>query len=374
MTTINPQAATSTDRADPGRLVVDKPDANAIKVISLDHVTELVFSFSLTQVKVAVLDVDVILIFPDGAKIILPAFAFAVVASTAPEITTPDGVVAPQKFLAMVGDTKLSDQLPSVTLTAVPQQANKGAAEQGDVQQNATGPGEADPAPPPSPMQPARLSAEETEEEDGPGEADPIRVHVVKTESFTDSSSASSTATKTEPPHPPAPPNPNTGNDKVALLAVQLLGIGGQTTEDIPGKGILLKGGPSHEAAETDPAFETQMRAEALFGSSAADVIYADDPAIAPEGTSARLIDGHVTLPTAGWTATAAIIYGLPDGYPVMRQLTIRLVRLSRTRSPRFVRTVRIAWPWPRRSRTTVTRRALCGQPRRISAWRFISM
>ena len=310
------KAAAGSDGGALGRLVVEKPQANSIAVVSLDHVVELVLNFSLRDVKITVLDVDMVLLFPDGAKIILPGFALAVVAATAPEITSTDGAIEPQKFLTLVGETQLSDQMPSLTLTSVPQQQSKTGGPDETAEENATGPGEADPIPVASPPRPAEESEEEASNDDGPGEADPVRVHVIKTETFSDTSSSSSTASSDKDDDAPVvPTNPNTGDSKAAVLAIQLLGIGRQSVEEIPGKGLALAGGASHEAAETDPSFETQMRAESLRGTSGDDVIHADDPAITPEGTSARLLDGHVTMPDASWKAVAAIVYGLPEGY-----------------------------------------------------------
>src|SRR5690349_14920693 len=69
-----------------GILHVDRPGPDAIKVLDLTGAKELVFNFDLAICKVAVLDVDVVLLFPAGGKIILPGFAFSVVALSAPEL------------------------------------------------------------------------------------------------------------------------------------------------------------------------------------------------------------------------------------------------------------------------------------------------
>ena len=191
-----------------GVLVIERPAPNMIKVVDLASARELSFHFSLADVKVAVLDVDVVLIFPDGAKIILPGFAFAVVALEAPAIVALDGPVDGQTFLSLVGDTKLADQLPTLRLTDLDPAAPKA---EGQNQSGADqGPGESDPAPPPTPPRVDQSAADPDVNHGRYADEVPVEDRRIESENYTSYSTASFNATsshnKTDDPVPPAPP------------------------------------------------------------------------------------------------------------------------------------------------------------------------
>src|SRR5689334_5982658 len=173
-----------------GILHVERPEAKAIKVLDLTSAKELVFDFDLAACKVAVLDVDVVLMFPDGGKIILPGFAFSVVALSAHELMGPQGPIDPQHFLSLVGDTKVTDQLPTVRLTDLEVQAPKVENQTTDpTATTGVGPGEADPQPPPPPIRVVTL----TPQVDTSHHKDetPVKVIVAKSENFTSYASPS---------------------------------------------------------------------------------------------------------------------------------------------------------------------------------------
>ena len=52
----------------------------------------LKLDFASTEVKVAVLDVDLVLLFPDGAKVILPGYAFSLVGPDSTDANFSDKV------------------------------------------------------------------------------------------------------------------------------------------------------------------------------------------------------------------------------------------------------------------------------------------
>src|SRR5262249_19027610 len=137
-----------------GVLVVERPAADAISVVDLTNIKHVVLDFSMQGVKVAVLDVDVVLLFPDGGKVILPGFAFAMVALEAPTVTATDGPIDSQSFRSLVGETKIADQLPTIRLTDLEQHEVKADYRADDPISAGKGPGETDEQqqPPPQPV------------------------------------------------------------------------------------------------------------------------------------------------------------------------------------------------------------------------------
>jgi len=58
---------------------VHRPSPGAINVVEVPPGAHLKLDFPTTEAKFAVLDVDLVLLFPDGGKIILPGYAFNLV-------------------------------------------------------------------------------------------------------------------------------------------------------------------------------------------------------------------------------------------------------------------------------------------------------
>ena len=105
-----------------------------------------------------------------------------------------------------------------------------------------------------------------------------------------------------------------------ATLDIKLFGVTGSTTTAIVGSpdgGFDIRGAPAVAPARTDDSYVAQTRAETLAGTTGSDLIYADDPAKAPPGTSERLLDIDVSMPQVGWEAVTARVTGLPDGYAI---------------------------------------------------------
>ena len=264
------------------------------------------------------LDVDVVLLFPDGGKIILPGFAFSVVALSAPELMGPQGPIDPQHFLSLVGDTKVADQLPTVRLTDLQQQAPKVENPSPDPTAAAgVGPGEADPAPPPPPIKIVTLTP--LVDTGHYREESPVKISVVKSENFTSYASPSPppsqhTEDKKADPAPPAPPVVH----QDAQIDFKMLAYTKQSTETLPTGGEQISGGFGVAEAATDPAYAVQSAPEVINGTVQADIILPDDFGYAPQGTAPRVIDMTVTPTIAGASVTSVTISGMPDGISVI--------------------------------------------------------
>ena len=59
--------------------IVERPSAGEVRVIDIVDARTLKFAFPLSEVTVSILDIDAVLIFPNGGKIIMPSFALQIV-------------------------------------------------------------------------------------------------------------------------------------------------------------------------------------------------------------------------------------------------------------------------------------------------------
>ena len=291
---------------------IHRPAAGSIQVVEVPPGSNLKFDFATADTKVVVLDVDLVLLFPDGGKVIIPGFAFDLVGSGESEVAFLDKLLTSQELLARVGDVRLMDD------SGLPTMGSSGDAE-GEKKAAGASEEKAEAAPPTPPVQqavPAAPGAKLT------GVADfdtPPEDAGEMPRKATDNISAA--ASSGAPPSAPA--NENTGNGsgdgnvKAADLKITLLGVSDVKTTPLVSGGLEIRGAAAVTAATTDKTFSVQQQAETLTGTAAGDVIYADNPTSMPSGTTVRLIDIVAELPDAGVVATTATITNLPTGYAI---------------------------------------------------------
>ncbi|MEI8145534.1 MAG: hypothetical protein WCH83_08745, partial [Alphaproteobacteria bacterium] len=100
------------------QLLIERPDPGQVRVHDVAGFRSIKFAFPIDTAKVVVLDVDVVLVFPDGAKILLPGLALQIVTDAPPDLTFQDIQINPQAFVAKIGEVKLADSLPSMSLAS----------------------------------------------------------------------------------------------------------------------------------------------------------------------------------------------------------------------------------------------------------------
>ena len=130
-------AAAAAPPPDVEAMVIDRPGANERKIVDNPGAREVRFAFSLDEATVGLLDIDLVLSFPDGGQLILPGFVLSMIAAEPPRLLFGSLAVDPQAVIASAGDVRLVDELPQLTLS--------------DTQRVDVKPGEAPPAPPPAP-------------------------------------------------------------------------------------------------------------------------------------------------------------------------------------------------------------------------------
>lgn len=130
-------------------LIVDKPDPGKFAIHDLAGKTGVRFSFNLADGKIIILDVDVVITFPDDSKIILPGMALKLALSEQIGIEFADMALEEQELLSLAGDVKLADKVPSMNLSTV----ETGQASDEEQESKAAEP----PPPPPAPYVPPPL-------------------------------------------------------------------------------------------------------------------------------------------------------------------------------------------------------------------------
>ena len=95
---------------------VHRPAPGSISVVEVPPGAQLKLDFASTEAKFAVLDVDLVLLFPDGAKVIFPGYAFNLVGPESSEAVFSDKVVSPQQLLAFVDELRLLNDVNSPLL------------------------------------------------------------------------------------------------------------------------------------------------------------------------------------------------------------------------------------------------------------------
>ena len=283
--------------------VVHRPPAGGIDVVEVAPGSNVKFDFPTVDVKTLVLDVDLVLVFPDGGKIILPGYAFGLVTVGTGDATFTDRTLTSQQLLAKISDLRITEDDTHQSLGSVAEKEGEKKTEADKT---------ADDAPPPSPpaVPPSTSSkftgvADFDKAPEDPGDKSPRKL-----------------ADDVVPASSGAPPSAshssdNTGNVSAAKLTITLLGVSGDKVTTLAGGGQEIRGAPSVTEATTNSAFAVQQQTKSLVGTDHSDVIYVADPARMPTGTFERLIDIKATFPDAGVVADKATITNLPAGFAI---------------------------------------------------------
>ncbi len=286
-------------------LVIDRPPPGDYVVQEVPPGVTLKFNFKLSDVRISVLDVDLLLIFPDGGKIVLPGYSLGMLSGAGAQVIFLDKTLHGQELLASISDVQLAND--SETRLAGKSVEENHAETSGNEKQDEPPPPQA----PAMPAVPATPTSRLTGVADFARPLDEVEAGPRLRVEPTPTSSAG------------APPTPNTftsnddGNIRAAKLEITLLGVSGDISTPRPGGGVDLRGGASIPGATTNKDFALQQTPTTLNGTSQNDVIYARNPDRMPAGTYERLIDVKATFPDAGMVAKTATISNLPAGYAI---------------------------------------------------------
>ncbi len=296
---------------------INKPDAGTIRVIDTGNLPELNFSFAASDVKLTALDVDLVMIFKDNSKIILPTLAMDLVGANPPRLTFKGSAASPQAVVAQIGQTTLVDITPSVQLASPDFLPKKKGGNTNDADQNALGHNGIGGGEPPLPPQPVVSGAKsgKSGENDGAKTQDFTAPPVEKVQpgSITTGSNANafSSASVIPPVNRADPLNSATAYSfsQVPVFAkmYQIVEAHPQQT----GTNIFY-GGSGTSPADTISTFAAQNMAETLTGTDTADNIYADNKAYSAGGMAGRVISISPSLAN-GFVMNSLVISGVPS-------------------------------------------------------------
>jgi len=103
----------------------------------------------------------------------------------------------------------------------------------------------------------------------------------------------------------------------VPKLTFELFNAEGVTRSTENGETVITgsTGGPD---SSKNASFAAQSAPESIEGTSGDDVIFADDPAKAPQGTSLRVLDVVAEVPAANLQLLEILVPSLPAGYSIV--------------------------------------------------------
>ena len=301
---------------------ISKPDTGTIRVIDTGNLPEINFSFAAKDVKLSALDVDLVMIFNDNSKIILPNLAMDLVGANPPRLTFKGSVASPQAVVAQIGQTSLVEITPSVQLSSpdfLPRKkgGNTNNSDQNTTGQNGIGGGE-----PPVPPQPVVSGAKsgKTGENDGAKTADFSAPPLEKVQASNIANGTTPNAFSSASVIPTAmKADPLASATAYSFSQVPVIAKMYQIVEAHPQQTgtNMIYGGSGASPADTDYRFAEQIKAETLTGTDASDNIYADNPAFSAGGMAGRVISITPSLAT-GFTMDTLVISGVPSLYKVL--------------------------------------------------------
>ena len=266
--------------------------------------------------KVAVLDVDIVFIFPDGGKLILPGLAFALVALDAPSMVAEEGASMASIFSRLSATRGSPTRCRTIRLTDMEQKAVPTDEKTDEPTDSAAASADGVPAPPPMPI---KVVLPQIEDVGRYNEEAPVPIHMARSENFTTNDTASA---------PPSRPQREDGGSGAAPASA-----GRNPGFACHGQAPRGRRADTFDAAGRWRAHQRRFRGtsgrhrcelrhqsapEDLQGTSRTDVIHADDFDKAPPGTSLRVVDLTVAPPTVDAIATGMTITGVPDGVAIL--------------------------------------------------------
>ncbi|MBX9885753.1 MAG: hypothetical protein K2X68_12360, partial [Novosphingobium sp.] len=285
--------------------VAPKQDHGAAKVVQLDADDKARLGIKYAPFKVEIADVDVVLVFGDGSRIIIPGMALAAFSGRKPVILFDDKEFSAEQAVGMVGE--INPQNPSLELHLSSADAAK--------------PTEA--AKPPAAVQPedsAQAQAEAAAKEQQKHKFDEAGKALTAKISDAQPQTASPPGVISPRSATPAPDDalgPAGIGKLVPKLTFELFNSEG-VTRSTENSATVIKGDTGGPGSSKDSAFPAQSAPENVDGTAGNDVIYADDPAHAPQGNSLRVLNVVAEVPAKGLQLLQVLIPSLPAGYGIV--------------------------------------------------------
>ena len=284
---------------------VHKQAYGAAKVVALDSDDKAKLGIKYAPFKVEIADVDVVLVFGDGSRIIIPGMALAAFSGRKPVIQFSDKDFSADQAVGMVGE---------ITPQSAALELHLSSADT--------------PKPNEDPKQAAAVQPEDSAQAQAEAEAKQEQQHKSDDEGKALTEKISDTPPQTSsPPGVMSPRAADAAPDDalgpagigklVPKLTFTLYNEEGVTRSTENGQTVITgsTGGPD---SSKNAGFKAQSAPESIDGTSGNDVIYADNPAKAPQGNSLRVLHVVAEVPAGGLDLLQVLIPSLPPGYAVV--------------------------------------------------------
>ena len=302
---------------------IAKPDAGTIRVIDVGNTPELHFNFDALDVKMTALDVDLVMIFSDNSKLILPNLAMDLVSTNPPKLFFRGSLTSPQSVIAAISNVDLVSATPSVHLASPDYLPKKkgGNTEKQDVSTTGhDGVGGGEPPVPPVPVASgAKGSRSGGDEHSKTADfaAPPAPVVQPGTLAVSQGETAIS-----NPSVIPVGKAQSDNSGTAITFDVPVIAKMYQIVEPNPIKSVIgpttnIMGGSGTSPADIDSSFAAQNAIETIHGTAGNDEIWADNKAYSAGGMAGRVISLLPANATA-YTLTSLTVSGLPAGFTIL--------------------------------------------------------
>jgi Ca2+-binding RTX toxin-like protein len=279
----------------------------AMRIVEIGADNKIFLKVNFQAFKVEIVDVDMILIFEDGTRIIVPGLGLAALSASPPALVFTDKTLDMAELVAKVGIVKSVSDIPLIQLSS----ADDGAQKKKDTNEKSENGIQTDDV--------SQQVADNQERNTETKKFDSEQKRVIEKISV-DSASAAPAGQPSTPTSKTPAPIPDTkfpGEGQLTpTISIKLFNAVGVDSSSKNGAN-LIEGSTGGSGSDVDASFAAQSGAEKISGTGSADVIFADSPKLAPQGTSVRVLKIDAVLPQGGLEAKEVVIPSLPDGYGI---------------------------------------------------------
>ncbi len=278
-----------------------------MRIIEIGSDNKIMLKVMFQPFKVEIVDVDMILIFEDGTRIIVPGLGLAALSPNPPALVFMDKTLDMAALVSKVGIVKSVSDIPLIQLSSADasdsKKKNSESEKDGGIQTNDV----------------SEQIADTHERNVDQKKFNDEQKRVIEKISVDSSSAAPAGQPATPTSKAPSPITdtkfPGEGQ-LTPTISIKLFNVVGISSSSKDGSNFI-EGSTGGVGSDTDAGFASQSTAEKIGGTGSADVIYADKTALAPLGTSVRVLKIEAKLPQPDLSAKEIVIPSLPEGYGI---------------------------------------------------------
>ncbi|PCG14153.1 MULTISPECIES: cadherin domain-containing protein [Sphingomonas] len=285
---------------------------SALKVVQLGPDGHARLDIPYSPFKAQIVDVDIVLVFADGSRIVIPGMALTSFSGQAVAIDFLDKSFTATDLIGTVGEIKEQSQLFKLNLSSEDADTPKKEA-----------PDDKAKSPEVQPQDATQAQEAEQKQENERHTSDEQGKRLTEKLSDTLASSAPPPSAAPVPSSPTPSDGKNNGSGSgiglgklVPTLSFELFNKEGVHTAT-EGKVNVVTGSTGGTGSSTSVNYTAQSARETITGTGSADRIYADSPAQAPSGTSLRTLHVSAMVPAKGLSLLQVLVPSLPEGYAV---------------------------------------------------------